>query len=171
MNNELSKGIALKQNLCLLLSLLAFSPPAIAQKTPKFDSCIFDATALTDEGLPTREGIVTARSISQTGITNPSLWWTKEQFGDGKLVVNWVARTTEKKLDLVVNWQLWSVMSYIDRYSFINHFGTVAREYGYELRVFDQRTECLAIYTCEPNATVPQCEIDFDPARRSRFRL
>lgn len=171
MNNQFSTGIFFKRNLCFLLSLLAFCPPAIAQKAPKFAACNFDATALTDEGLPAREGIVTAYTFSQNSMTNPSLWWTRDQFGEGKLLVNWIAKTAEKQIDLVVNWQLWSVMGYVERYSFINHFGTVAREYGYQLRVFNQRQECLAIYNCDPDAAVLQCAIDFDPARRSRFRL
>lgn len=157
-----------------MLAFCAIAPggDAIAQKNSKFESCVFDPTLLTEAGLPAREGIVTAYTFSQNQMTLPSLWWTQDQFGEGKLLVNWIAQIAAKQIDLVVNWQLWSVMSYVERYSFINHFGTVAREYGYQLRVFNQRRECLATYNCDFNAAVPQCSIDFDPAnRRGQFRL
>jgi hypothetical protein len=161
---------------CLLwvsiaLLILGFPKAAIAQKNPKFESCVLDPTLLTEEGLPTREGFVTAYTFSQTEMTLPSLWWTREQFGEDKLLVNWLADLTEKRIDTIVNWQLWSRLSYVERYSFINHFGTVAREYGYQLRIFNQRRECLATYTCDFNASAPQCSIDFEPINRGRFRL
>ncbi|MDY7016074.1 MAG: hypothetical protein SVX43_21250 [Cyanobacteriota bacterium] len=157
--------------LVALLFTLLFPQVAIAQKTPKFQSCILEADLLDERGLPARPGLVTAYTFSQDEMTLPSLWWAQEQFGEGKLLANWIARPSEKRIDLIVNWQLWSVLSYVERYSFVHHFGTVARQYGYQLKVFNQRRECLALYTCDSNAVVSPCSIDLDPTTRGRFRL
>ncbi|MDY6781933.1 MAG: hypothetical protein SW833_05170 [Cyanobacteriota bacterium] len=155
----------------LTLFALLFPQVAIAQKNPKFAACVLDTDLLDEQGQPTRPGLVTAYTYSQSEMTLPSLWWAQEQFGEGKLLVNWIAHLQEKRLDLIVNWQLWSVLSYVERYSFVHRFGTVARQYGYQLKVFDQRSECLALYTCNFDAAVSPCSIELDPTTRGRFRL
>jgi hypothetical protein len=170
---ETSKKGLMKTPLLVGLTLFALLFPycAIAQKNPKFDTCILEANLINEQGLPTRPGLVTAYTYSQEEMTIPSLWWANEQFGEGKLLVNWIAHPQDKRIDLIVNWQLWSVLSYVERYRFIHHFGTVAREYGYQLKIFNQRRECLALYTCDFDAAAFPCSIDFDPAARGRFRL
>ena len=107
--------------------------------------------------------VITSDTISQHDLTIPSLWWAKEQFG-GKLLDNWLAYptdgTTAARIDLVVNQQIWSLLNYLERYEFVNHFGTVARDYGYNVRVFNYQKELLATYTCNFSTNPPLCNID-----------
>ncbi len=118
-----------------------------------------------------QQGIITSTTISQAGLTIPSLWWRRDQFGDKKLVQNWLAFPEMRRIDLLVNRQLWSQMDYLDRYSFVNHFGTTARYYGYELRVFDRQPKCLAIYNCSLQAATYECNVDLQPSRRDAFNI
>ena len=117
---------------------------------------------LEQEILPAPErDIVTANTVSQEGLSTPSLWWAKEQFDEfgGKLVTNWIAYQNEKRIDLVVNLQPWTILDYLGRYRFVNKFGTVARDYQYNIRVCDQQAETLATYSCNYNRTFPDCQI------------
>ncbi|MCG4880622.1 hypothetical protein L0P06_11165, partial [Amedibacillus dolichus] len=79
----------------------------------------------------------------------PSIWWAKEQFG-GKLLDNWLAYPAKEKsvarIDLIVNRQIWSLLDYVERYEFVNNFCNVARDYGYNVRVFNYQQELLATY-------------------------
>jgi hypothetical protein len=128
---------------------------AIADKTPlRPDPTPIDLNILQPGNQP--ESGVTATTISQTRLTIPSLWWMKEQyaaqeqFGD-KLIENWVAYPSQEgrpsRVDLIVNRQLWSLLDYLQRYSFVHDFGA-ARDYGYNIRIFDRRANLLAAYTC-----------------------
>jgi hypothetical protein len=105
--------------------------------------------------LPQDGSILTANTIYQDRLTTPSLWWTDEQFGD-KLLDNWLAYSgedgTPRRVDLVVNPQVWSLYTYVERYAFVNQFGTAAWSYGYQTRVFTQQQELLAAYICDPAA-------------------
>lgn len=105
-----------------------------------------------------RRDVITANTISQTGITTPSLWWAKEQFG-GKLINNWIAYQDKKRIDLVVNSQLWTLLDYMGRYGFIHKFGTAAKDYNYNLRVFNQQAALVGSYTCNYGTTQPDCSI------------
>lgn len=118
-----------------------------------------------------QQGVITATTISQENLTIPSLWWRRDQFRDEKLLQNWFAFPEKRRIDLLVNRQLWSQMDYLDRYSFINHFGTTARYYGYELRVFDRQPKCLAIYNCSLQAATYECNVDLQPSRRDAFNI
>lgn len=101
-------------------------------------------------------GIITADTVSQEGITNPSLWWVRDQFGR-QIVINWLIYPQEKRIDLVVDRQIWSFINYIEKYSLINHFAINAREYGYSLRIFNDQRLLLGIATCElSNQANPQ---------------
>lgn len=95
--------------------------------------------------------VVTATTPSQSGLTVPSLWWAKEQFG-GKLLYSWAAyakeNDTSSHIDLLVNQEVWNLMNYLERYTFVNQFGFTASDYGYNLRVFDRQENLLATYTC-----------------------
>lgn len=110
--------------------------------------------------LPGRN-VITANSISPTRISDPSLWWAKDQFDEfnGKLITNWIAYKDKQRLDLVVNRQLWSILNYLEQYCFVNKFGTVAREYGYNVRIFNQQAALLATYTCDYSKALPNCEL------------
>lgn len=140
--------------------LLSLSSPARAQiLAPEF-SCQSGAEITQ---IPEQD-IVTPQSASEAGITVPSLWWAQQQFDpfDGKLISTWRAYQDLQQVDLIVNRQLWALMDYIERYSFVYHLGTVARDYNYDLKVFNQRQECLAVYTCDYSVTPAACKIAID---------
>ena len=92
------------------------------------------------------------------------LWWALEQFDpfEGKLVQDWLTYPREKEINLVVNWQLWTLLDYLGRYRFVNQFGTVAREYGYSLNIFNQKKQCLAVYKYNSVANPPKWELHLE---------
>ncbi|AFZ42479.1 hypothetical protein PCC7418_0242 [Halothece sp. PCC 7418] len=108
--------------------------------------------------------IVRATNPSQTEISSPSLWWAVEKYDplDGKLVTDWEANPGTKMIHLVVNNRFWQTLDYLDQYSLINQFGTVAREYNYNLSLVSQQEDCLATYTCNLQGTSPNCKIKFN---------
>jgi hypothetical protein len=116
---------------------------------------------------------ITDKTISETGLTIPSLWWAKEQFDPfgGRLINHWLADRNQRRIDMIVNRQLWSLLDYGKRYRLINQFGTVAREYQYDLRVFNQQKKCLATYTCNFSLNPHQCEINFEPASQTGLQV
>ena len=95
--------------------------------------------------------VITNVMISQHELTLPSLWWTQSQFG-GKLLENWLAYPGTngelRRVDMFVDRQLWGLSTYLQRYTFVNQFGSAAKEFGYSLRVFNDRGEPLASYAC-----------------------
>ncbi|MGL5805535.1 MAG: hypothetical protein ACRC2R_14030 [Xenococcaceae cyanobacterium] len=160
-----------KSIIFLALYLTLFLPKTLAQESSNLVSCRepFEAELLKKKVKRQQRGAIAADTIAPRGITIPSLWWAKEQFDPfaGKLIVNWLAYSKEQRIDLVVNWQLWTLLDYLKRYRFINNFGTIAREYGYNLRIFNQQNECLAIYRYNPHINPPQWEIYVDSSRDS----
>lgn len=108
--------------------------------------------------IPADPSWVTANTISQTGLTTPSLWWAKQQFG-GKLLTNWLARPEiddlPSRVDLLVNQQVWTSYNYLDRYVFINQFGRVSKDFGYSTRVFNAQGELLGAYICDFDRSEP----------------
>jgi hypothetical protein len=119
----------------------------------------------------TSKNVITDRTISEQGLTIPSLWWAKEQFDPygGRLITHWIAYPDDRRIDLVVNRQLWSLLNYVERYRFVNKFGTVAREYQYNLRIFDRQQKCLVTYSC--NFDTNRCAIDFEPSGRMGLQV
>lgn len=126
-----------------------------------------DRTKLTDEPL------VTEQTVSSQGLIVPSLWWAKEQFDpfNGRLIMNWFTYPQLKQIDLVVNWQLWTILDYLQRYRLINKIGTVAREYGYALRVFNQQKQCLATYKYNTYSNPPKWEINFPQSEEDSLQI
>lgn len=132
--------------------------PAPGSQTPTLspDSQPLDLKALQPGNAPTY--LVTANSISLTQLTIPSLWWLRDQIADeevygGNLLENWLAYpsggNSAGRVDLVVNRQSWSLLDYLDRYAFIHTFGKAARDYGYNVRVFDGQATLLGASTCD----------------------
>ena len=111
--------------------------------------------------------IITKDTISQIDLTVPSLWWASEQFG-GKLLENWLAYPEERRVDLVVNRQRWTLLDYLQRYAFVNQMGTVARSDGYNVRIFNRQEPDMPIatYTCNFSMSLPQCEIEINSGAR-----
>jgi hypothetical protein len=96
-------------------------------------------------------------SVSQTELTQPSLWWIQDQISaqekyGRKLIDRWLACKSgaqANRVDVLVNPQLWSLLDFFERYEFVNRFGTVTTGYGYNLRVFNRQGVMLAAYTCD----------------------
>ncbi|TAE58738.1 MAG: hypothetical protein EAZ76_06900 [Nostocales cyanobacterium] len=113
--------------------------------------------------------VITAKTIAPQGLTIPSLWWAK-QISENKLLDNWIAYPAVKnespRVDLIVNQQIWSLLDYLERYKFVNGVGTIARGFGYNIRVFNYQEELLATYTCNLNITPNLCNIDMNLQNR-----
>jgi len=165
-------GLAL---LVTVTATVANSEAAIAQSIDLDEITLLLLTDPLDPNLlqpgviPTDSTLVTADTVAQNpegGITRPSLWWTQEQFG-GKLLDTWVANPgldgTPPRVDLIVNQQVWSLYGYLERYTFLNQFGTVAYEFGYSTRIFNRQQELLAAYIC-PIPSQPSCTVFLDPS-------
>ncbi|NJL89098.1 MAG: hypothetical protein HC916_04300 [Coleofasciculaceae cyanobacterium SM2_1_6] len=118
------------------------------QSTQSIVNLPLELDLINQPDLALERGIITADTVSQEGITNPSLWWVRDQFGR-QIVINWLIYPQEKRIDLVVDRQIWSFINYIEKYSLINHFAINAREYGYNLRIFNDQQLLLGIATCE----------------------
>lgn len=138
--------------------LLAPSVQAQTPAAPVASTAPLELSVLTQNTPPAKGDVLTANTISQDTLTIPSLWWAKEQFA-GKLLNNWLAYPNEHRVDLVVNRQLWTLLDYMERYSFVNKFGIVAKDFGYNIRVFNQQKVLLATYTCNLSAPQTNCQI------------
>lgn len=105
--------------------------------------------------------------------TQSSLWWATLQFDpfDGNLVQNWFAYPQKQQINLVVNWQLWTLLDYFGRYRFVNQFGTVARKYGYSLNIFNQKDQCLASYKYNSTSIPPKWELNLEQSGRSSLSI
>ena len=119
---------------------------------------------LLEQGAPPSDpSWVTAETISQTGLTTPSLWWAKQQFG-GNLLNNWIAKPgtddMPNRVDLLVNQQVWTSYNYLDRYAFLNQMGRVAQDFGYSTRVFDTQGQLLGAYICAFDLAEPRASRD-----------
>ncbi len=136
--------------------------PSVAQgqtsAAPQTCTATLDPKLLRENPKAIKGDIITDNTISPTGITIPSLWWTKEQIAP-KMLIDWFAYPNKHQVDLVVNRQLWGLQSYIERYSFVNKFGAVAREFGYNVRVFNELTTCIASYNCNFTTAQPNCQL------------
>ena len=157
----------------LLLGFLALIPHLASAQTPSIPTASgepLETELLKQDSAHNGRDVVTANTISNTSLSVPSLWWAKEQFNEvsGKLINNWIAYPNEKRIDLVVNRQAWTLLDYIKRYGFITKFGAVARDKNYNIRIFNQQGERLATYTCNYSQTPPACEIKIlDPFGRT----
>lgn len=95
--------------------------------------------------------LVTAATPSAEEITVPSLWWADQQFGQ-RLVMDWRAYPAndrvQRQIHVIVKPELWATYSYVDRYSFVTRFGTIASDQGYHLLILTPQNRPLGAYTC-----------------------
>lgn len=152
--------------LCLTQPLLAQTP------VPPHSEAPLDLSLL-EPGASLDPSVITSNTISQQNLTIPSLWWASEQFG-GNLLDDWLAypgdNTQYPRIDVIVNRQNWSLSDYIKRYEFVNHFGSVASDYGYNVRVFNVQKELLATYTCDFSVTPRLCNMQVQATGKARVR-
>lgn len=158
--------------------------------------------------LPSSRGTLVSASnqLSPRRLSRPSLFWIQDQmgarYGSDRLVDQWQAYqvndatgTSLNYVDAVVNERIWDLLTYFERYAFMEQFGTAAQDYGYHLRVFhtgdaanaeEARTsgnaELVALrgaHVCSfgqsassgatPSETLP-CAVVFDSLSRPRRR-
>ncbi|MDJ0678517.1 MAG: hypothetical protein QNJ18_01480 [Xenococcaceae cyanobacterium MO_167.B52] len=156
------------------------SAQSIVTDTTNNCSLISDSELLKDQPrkdtVGSNENSNTVSSNKRTTIASinvPTLWWAVEQFDPfgGKLVNNWLARPSLKQIDVTVNWQFWTLLDYLGRYRFLNQFGTVAREYGYDLRVFNQEKQCLGIYEYNLTSNPPKWQIKLEDSGQGSLQV
>lgn len=146
--------------LCLIAIGCSILPLAsgFAQAQPGVSSNVPSPTEVLNARPSPQAIISTAQKPSQKGLTVPSLWWTNEQYGN-KLVDDWVvyAQTASSltRVDLIVRREVWNQLNYYDRYASVNHFGTAASDYGYNLLILDRQQNLLAAYTCDFSNVAP----------------
>lgn len=97
--------------------------------------------------------------LSQSEKSVPSLWLAQKQFG-GQLLDRWFVDPSNTWVIIIVNRQLWSLLDYMERYQFVNRFGTVSSEYGYNMQVCNRQGRTLAVYSCKGSRS--RCKIDLE---------
>jgi len=142
-----------------LAAFYAFSvPKCIAQTVPPPSTAPLEFSLL----IHPKDSVVTVNTINPKTLTIPSLWYAKANTQD-KLLYNWLAYPpTDKqpgRVDLLVNQQVWNLLDYLERYKFVNRFGSIVRDLNYNMRVFDYQQEFLAAYTCSFTVNPPLCKI------------
>jgi len=160
-----------------LVGLLSLNTPALAVDRATLNLLTEPLEpALFRPGETLNPSILTPDRISQTGLTPPSLWWTREQFGSS-LVNYWLAYPSQDiqpgRVDLIVDPQLWNSYNYLQRYAFMNQFGTTAKEFRYNMRVFNPQGELLGAHICQFNSAVTNlnaaCSIFLNSYGRGAF--
>ncbi len=116
---------------------------------------------------------VTSNKNSPSNTTPESFWWAASQFDPfgGKLIQNWLTYPQKQQINLIVNWQLWTLLDYLGRYRFVNQFGTVARKYGYNLNVFNQKEQCLAAYQYNALGNPPKWELTLEKLGQDSLQI
>ncbi|MGG6238010.1 hypothetical protein ACQ4N7_05165 [Nodosilinea sp. AN01ver1] len=101
-----------------------------------------------------------SRQASADTMTLPSLWWNRDSLtshlGGRRLVDSWISYQIKDSgttvVDVIVNPQMWSVLTYNERYAVLNQFGTAARDFGYNVRFFQGNSRnyrMMGIYACD----------------------
>ncbi len=100
--------------------------------------------------------------LSQTQATIPSLWLAAEIFGEN-ILNKWFVDPSETWVILMVNNYFWKEMDYIDRYQFVEKFGRVSRQYGYNTLVCNFiQEEGQAAYFCNLDNDKLVCNLKLD---------
>ncbi|MEB3308750.1 MAG: hypothetical protein VKJ02_00795 [Snowella sp.] len=153
--------------------LIGFPTAAMGQPTSESFSCQSASSDISEPDPLNTQTLISQADLNEASNLPPSLWWAKEQFDffDGRLVTNWVANPEQKNIDIIVNRQLWSQLNYLERYRFVNKFGTVARENQYNLRVLNQQQKCLVSYFCNFQVIPNQCQMIFETNEVTGFQV
>ncbi|MBU7584111.1 MAG: hypothetical protein KAF91_14565 [Nostoc sp. TH1S01] len=151
--------------LCFSLSAIFLSP--VSSSLAETASVPLPSDAPLELSLLTQPNanVVTANTINPQGLTTPSLWLAQAN-SENKLLDNWIAypakATIPGRVDAIVNQQVWSILDYLERYSFVNRLGNVARKDFYNLRVFNYQQELLGSYTCNFQINPTSCRIQIN---------
>ena len=104
---------------------------------------------------------ITENNISQTNLTPPSIWWAAQRFGN-MLLDFWFICPANRRVYLIVNRQIWNSLNYVEKYAFVNHFGTysqVDRDNRYNVEVLNPQLENLAAYRCDYPVNPLNCNL------------
>lgn len=110
-----------------------------------------------------------SRRASAEAMTLPSLWWNRDsltpRLGGRRLVQSWISYEIKDSampvVDVLINPQMWSVLTYNERFAVLNQFGTAARDFGYNLRFFQGNARSyrmVGLYACEFGAQPGEAE-------------
>ncbi|MEA5462249.1 hypothetical protein [Leptothoe sp. PORK10 BA2] len=130
--------------------------------------------------------IATDATPSPERFTLPSLWWQQQQQGEAinsRLIDSWRAYDDPahpRHVDVIVNGQIWPLLSYLEQYAFITQFGESAKSYGYQLRIFTGE-RLVGLHVCDfvddingnrqsehgpegtsPETLAPECLVNLD---------
>jgi hypothetical protein len=136
---------ALDQTLCQLLVF----PTANLASADEFSRSIVDGSLSSN-----------SRHASAETMTLPSLWWNRDsltnQLGGRRLVQSWISYqikdSADEVVDVMINPQIWAVLTYNERFAVLNQFGTAARDFGYNLRFFQgnsRSSRLVGLYACD----------------------
>jgi hypothetical protein len=130
--------------------------------------------SLTAANCPTSEvPPFTPNLISPTQLTPPSLWWVREQWGRS-LLETWLTypgnAQTPARVDVVVKRLQWNALDYLKQYAFTNVIGSVARDFGYNTRIFNRQQMMLASFTCNFQVTPPICKVVIHGAKGTELQ-
>lgn len=99
--------------------------------------------------------IATDSTPSAENFTLPSLWWQQQQQGRAihpRLIASWraydITVSPINHVDVIVDGQIWPVLSYLEQYTFITQFGESAKAYNYQLRVFTGQ-QLVGLHVCD----------------------
>lgn len=107
--------------------------------------------------------------LSQTKPSLPSLWLADNFFGE-EILNTWFVNSDDTWVILIVNSLIWRRQDYLAHYQFVNHFGTVARQYGYNLKVCQiLRKKPIAAYICDFETAPLNCRIELESRFGSSF--
>ncbi|WP_275336376.1 hypothetical protein [Nodosilinea sp. PGN35] len=129
-----------------------------------------------------------SRHASADRMTLPSLWWNRDSLtphlGGRRLVQSWISYQIEDSgtavVDVMINPQMWSVLTYNEQYAVLNQFGTAARSFGHNLRFFQGNSRSyrmVGLYACDfadqsglplgvsanVQSGLPTCSANLDP--------
>ncbi|MGD1854209.1 MAG: hypothetical protein ACFB2W_08140 [Leptolyngbyaceae cyanobacterium] len=124
-----------------IFSLLVFHQTTLAQSLTEQVAAVSQINS--QQPVDADLAIATDTTPSEQIFTVPSLWWQQQQQGDAinqRLINSWRAYDTSVSpmphVDVVVNGQIWPLLSYLEQYAFITQFGESTQGYGYQLRIF-----------------------------------
>lgn len=158
-----------------ILSILLSGAPVLAQSLREQ---VISVSQINDQQPITEIPATAAASTpSEQEFTIPSLWWRQHQQSEAinrRLIDDWYAYDDQagsiSHVDVVVNGQIWPLLSYLEQYAFITQFGESAQSYGYQLRVFTGN-RLVGLHVCDfgtglsspdGSATLSPCAVELD---------
>jgi hypothetical protein len=111
--------------------------------------------------------LLSDQQVSDVAMSGPSFWYNSdhlpERLGGRRLITSWTAFELSQAplavVDVVIDIQYWRVLNYLEKYGVLNHLGTSAKTYGYNLRIYRGslfNRQLLGLYVCNFPASPSQ---------------